>query len=233
MIPSFLKHLRSVLVGIAVMTAACAFGQRYYQPHFDIGGKAGMTFSRMAFTPGVEQSMAPGILIGLKARYTEEKFFGLIAELNIEQRGWREVFDETEFNYTRKLTYITLPILTHIYFGSAKAKGFFNLGPSVGYMISESISSNFDYNNPASVEGFPIANRHVNQMSMAVKNKFDYGITAGAGFELTLRGRHHLLIEGRYYYGLGSIFPSNKKDEFSASRSNSIEVSLGYMFRIK
>ena len=70
-------------------------------------------------------------------------------------------------------------------------------------------------------------------MSMAVKNKFDYGITAGAGFELTLRGRHHLLIEGRYYYGLGSIFPSNKKDEFSASRCNSIEVSLGYMFRIK
>ena len=159
-----------------------------------------MTFSRLAFTPGVEQSMASGILMGVKARYTEEKFFGLIAELNIEQRGWREVFEETDFNYTRKLTYITLPILTHIYFGSDKAKGFFNLGPSV---------------------------------SRAVKNKFDYGITAGAGFELTLRGRHHLLIEGRYYYGLGSIFPSNKKDEFSASRCNSIEVSLGYMFRIK
>ena len=226
----FLKSLRTIVAAIAVMAAAGAFGQRYYQPHFDIGGKAGMTFSRLAFTPGVEQSMASGILMGVKARYTEEKFFGLIAELNIEQRGWREVFEETDFNYTRKLTYITLPILTHIYFGSDKAKGFFNLGPSVG---SESISSNFDYNNPASVEGFPIDNRHVNQMSMAVKNKFDYGITAGAGFELTLRGRHHLLIEGRYYYGLGSIFPSNKKDEFSASRCNSIEVSLGYMFRIK
>ena len=226
----FLKSLRTIVAAIAVMAAAGAFGQRYYQPHFDIGGKAGMTFSRLAFTPGVEQSMASGILMGVKARYTEEKFFGLIAELNIEQRGWREVFEETDFNYTRKLTYITLPILTHIYFGSDKAKGFFNLGPSVGYMISESISSNFDYNNPASVEGFPIDNRHVNQMSMAVKNKFDYGITAGAGFVLT---RHHLLIEGRYYYGLGSIFPSNKKDEFSASRCNSIEVSLGYMFRIK
>ena len=229
----FLKSLRTIVAAIAVMAAAGAFGQRYYQPHFDIGGKAGMTFSRLAFTPGVEQSMASGILMGVKARYTEGKFFGLYAQLNIEQRGWREVFEETDFNYTRKLTYITLPILTHIYFGSDKAKGFFNLGPSVGYRIPESISSNFDYNNPASVEGFPIDNRHVNQMSMAVKNKFDYGITAGAGFELTLRGRHHLLIEGRYYYGLGSIFPSNKKDEFSASRCNSIEVSLGYMFRIK
>ena len=73
--------------------------------------------------------MASGILMGVKARYTEEKFFGLIAELNIEQRGWREVFEETDFNYTRKLTYITLPILTHIYFGSDKAKGSFTLVP--------------------------------------------------------------------------------------------------------
>lgn len=218
---------------ICLLSFAACFGQRIYEPHFAIGGKAGVTLSNMSFTPGVEQSMNQGITMGIVARYTEEKFFGLIGELKIEQRGWKEKFEGTSFNYSRTLTYIQLPLLTHIYFGGKKFKGFVNLGPSVGYMISSSISANFDYENPASVEGFPIENRHINQMVMPIKNKFDYGILGGAGIEFVIKKRHSIMLEGRYYYGLGNIFPAKKKDEFSASRGTSIEVTLGYMFHIK
>ena len=70
-------------------------------------------------------------------------------------------------------------------------------------------------------------------MAMKVKNRFDYGITAGAGIEFIVAGRHSLMLEGRYYFGLGNIFPSAKKDYFSASRGTSILVTLGYMFRLK
>lgn len=219
----------ATLFGAALPLAA----QRAYDPHFSLGAKAGATFSNMAFTPSVEQTMIQGISFGAVARYTEERFFGLVAELNVEQRGWKETFDETHFNFQRRLTYIQLPVMTHIYFGSDKVKGFVNLGPSVGYMIADNISSNFDYTNPSAVEGFPIANRHVNQMSMEVKNRFDYGICAGAGVELIVKRKHTILLEGRYYYGLGNIFPAKKKDEFSASRGTSIQVALGYMFHIK
>ena len=156
-----------------------------------------------------------------------------MAELNIEQRGWKETFDETDFRYQRRLTYLQLPVMTHIYFGSRTFKGFINLGPSVGYMIGDGISSNFDYTNPETVAGFPIANRHVNQMSMDIKNRFDYGICGGAGIEFIIKRKHSLILEGRYYYGLGNIFSAKKKDEFSASRGTSIQVSLGYMFHIK
>ena len=76
-------------------------------------------------------------------------------------------------------------------------------------------------------------NRHVNQMSMEIKNKFDYGVVGALGMELVLKRKHSLLLEARYYFGLGNIFPAAKKDEFSASRSTSIEVCLGYMFHIK
>lgn len=207
--------------------------QRSYEPHFSIGVKGGATLSNVAFSPDIEQSMLQGLVMGVSARYTEERFFGLIAELNIEQRGWKEVFDETSFDYSRKLTYIQLPLLTHIYFGSDTFKGFVNLGPSVSYMISETTDANFDYSNPSEVEGFPIENRHVNQMSMPVKNKFDYGILAGAGIELIIKKKHSVLLEGRYYYGLGNIFASSKKDEFAASRGTSIQISIGYMFHIK
>jgi len=207
--------------------------QRTYDPHFAIGGKGGVTLSNMAFTPGVEQALIQGMQVGVTARYVEEKFFGIVAELNIEQRGWKETFDETEFKYQRRLTYLQLPVMTHIYFGSKTFKGFINLGPSVGYMIADGISSNFDHNNPAAVAGFPIANRHVNQMSMEIKNRFDYGICAGGGIEFVIKRRHSLILEGRYYYGLGNIFSAKKKDEFSASRGTSIQVSLGYMFHVK
>lgn len=228
------RIFRLAVAAIAiVMCSASASAQRTYEPHFDIGGKTGVTMSKMAFTPGIEQSMNMGMTAGICARYTEEKFFGLIAELKIEQRGWKEKFEETDFNYSRRLTYIQLPLLTHIYFGSDKFKGFVNLGPSVGYMISSSVSANFDYHNPGMVEGFPIENRHVNQMSMPVKNKFDYGILGGVGVEFTIKKRHSIMLEGRYYYGLGNIFSAKKRDEFSASRGNSIEITLGYMFRIK
>ncbi len=70
-------------------------------------------------------------------------------------------------------------------------------------------------------------------MSMDIKNKFDYGILGGAGVELTIKKKHSIMLEARYYFGLGNVFPSAKKDEFSASRGTSIQVTLGYMFHIK
>ena len=225
--------LRAITAIALVLSAATMTAQRKYEPHFAIGGKGGVTFSQMAFTPGIEQKMVQGIMAGVSFRYTEEKFFGLIGELTVEQRGWSENFEETDFKYSRKLTYIQMPLLTHIYFGGEKVKGFVNLGPVVGYMIGDNISSNFNYEDPASVEGFPLENRHVNQMKMEIKNKVDYGITAGLGCELKIGHRNSIFIEGRYYYGLGNIYSSSKRDESSASRGTSIIASLGYYFHLK
>ena len=227
-------HIISALVLVFSISLPLTLrAQRHYEPHFAVGAKGGVTFSQMAFTPGIEQKLVQGMTGGVAVRYTEENFFGLIGEINVEQRGWSENFEETDFKYSRKLTYVQIPLLTHIYFGSERVKGFVNLGPSVGFMIADNISSNFNYRDPASVEGFPITNRHVNQMKMEVKNKVDYGITAGLGMEVKVGRRNSILLEERYYYGLGNIYPSSKSDEFSASRGTSIVVTLGYYFHIK
>ena len=230
-VEGFLRNVIALIV--CIFSVGHCFGQREYNPHVAIGGKAGMTLSKIAFTPGIKQAFNSGVTMGLSVRYTEEKIFGLIGELKIEQRGWKEDFEGAAFNYSRALTYVQIPLLTHICFGSDKVKGFFNLGPSVGYLIGDKVSSNFDYTNPSAVEGFPITNRHVNQMTMSVSNKFDYGILGGAGVEFIIKKKHSIMLEGRYYYGLGNIFPAKKKDEFAASRGNSIEITLGYMLHIK
>lgn len=221
----------------SVMAAICfnAYSQTHYVPHISVGAKGGVTFSDVSFSPGVKQSMLMGATFGGVFTYAEERHVGLRFELNIAQRGWKENFEEfnDEFNYSRQLTYIELPVMTHIFFGGRRVKCLFNLGPQFAYMISENVKSNFNYHDPASVPGFPIANRHQEQMYLDIKNKFDYGITAGIGVEFVINRRNSIQLEGRYYFGLGNIYPASKKDVFGASRNQSIVGTLAYMFRVK
>ena len=207
--------------------------QTHYEGQISVGGKAGATLSRVNFNPTVQQTMLPGMTAGVMFRYIEEKNFGLIAELNLAQRGWKENMEESDYNYSHRFTCIELPIMTHIFFGNQRVKGFFNLGPELNVLVGDGISSNFDYENARTMEYFLNNSRHVEQLTMKVKNRLDYGICAGAGMELNLNAKHSLLLEGRFYYGLTDVFPNHKTDIFSSSNSMTIMVTLGYMYRLK
>lgn len=223
---------RIILATLLCILAGTAMAETHYRPHISVGGRAGMSLSSMSFTPSVKQSWNTGVCGAVTVRYAEEKLFGLVAELGWTQRGWKENFEEHPFAYRRTLTYITLPVMTHIYFGKPRFKTFINLGPSVSYCIGESISASFDYRNPHAVADFP-RNRQTEQMYADLHNKFDYGISAGLGFEFYFQPRHSLLVEARFYYGLGNIYPSTKADTFGASRCMNIEVTAGYNFRLR
>lgn len=230
-----MKKLSIITIYFIICLTAPFVGkaQTLYESRVSVGGKVGMTLSKTMFAPSVQQSMLSGYTAGISFRYAEEKTFGLLAEINVAQRGWKEDFEEFPFKYSRQLTYLQIPIMTHISFGSTKVKGFFNAGPEVGFMIGESVTSNFNVNDYTNIEGFPIINRHNEQLVLPIKNKIDYGISAGAGIEFIAKRKHSFMLEGRFYYGLGNIFGSRKKDTFSASTSMSIMITLGYMYRLK
>lgn len=84
-----------VLVALALLLPVSVMAQREYSPNFSIGGKAGATLSRMSFSPEVHQKFTQGLTMGLACRYTEEKIFGLIGEINVTQRGWAEDLPRT------------------------------------------------------------------------------------------------------------------------------------------
>ena len=218
---------------LTAFAALLASAQTHYEGTIAVGGKAGATLSRVNFNPTVEQVMLPGMTAGVMFRYIEEKNFGLIAELNFTQRGWKEKFEESDYRYSHNFTYLELPIMTHIFFGNQRVKGFVNLGPEIEVMLGNRISSNFSYQDAAEDEYFINDNRHIEQLSMKVSNKLDYGICAGAGMELNLNSKHSLLLEGRFYYGLTDVFPNHKTDVFSSSNSMTISVTLGYFYRLK
>lgn len=225
--------MRRLTLFLAVVTALIATAQTHYEGNISVGGKAGATFSRVNFNPTVQQVMLPGVTAGVMFRYIEEKNFGLIAELNLTQRGWKENFEESDYKYNHSFTYLELPIMTHIYFGSQRVKGFFNLGPEINVMLGDGIKSNFNYQEAGSMDYFLNDTRHIEQMSMKVENRLDYGICGGAGIELGLNSKHSLLLEGRFYYGLTDVFPNHKTDIFSSSNSMTVMVTLGYSYRLK
>lgn len=226
------NRIRLIVSTLLLSLALCAAAETHYMPRLSVGGRAGISMGRMSFSPNVKQSFNRGTAGAVSFRYAEEKIFGLIAEFGWVQRGWKENYEGEPFSYSRTLTYLRMPFLTHINFGSRRFKGFVNLGPEVSYMIGDEIKSDFDYRNIGSVPDYP-ANRRTEQLSMDIKNKFDYGICAGLGMEFFVQPRHSVLLEARFYYGLGNIFPAAKADVFGASRNMSLELTLGYFFRIK
>ena len=225
-----MRRLAFILAALATLLVTA---QTHYEGQIAVGGKAGVTLSRVNFNPTVQQSMLPGMTAGVMFRYIEEKNFGLIAELNLTQRGWKENLEESDYNYSHRFTYLELPVMTHIYFGNRRIKGFFNLGPELNVMLGDGISSNFAYQEAEGMDYFVQNTRHIEQLSMKVNNRFDYGICGGAGMEVNLNAKHSLLLEGRFYYGLADVFPNHKTDIFSSSNSMTVMVTLGYFYRLK
>lgn len=222
---------KSILLAISLVCGSVAsMAQTHYTANISIGVKGGADLSRVSFTPSVKQSFALGMNGGVTFRYIEENHFGLIGEVNFEQRGWKENFEEYPYKYTRTLNYVQIPFLAHIYFGR-RGKFFFNAGPEIGFMIGESTSANFDYKNVSQIPNFPL--RTTYQYQLAAENKIDYGISAGLGGEFNLNRRNSIYIEGRFYYGLGNVLRSGRTENFRGSNSMSVMASIGYWFRVK
>ena len=214
---------------------------------FAVGPNMGYVFSNVGFTPSVSQTMHGGITGGITFRYVCEKYFkticSLVAECNYASIGWKEdsldKYDQPIINavtgkkeeYQRHLHYVQLPIFAHLAWGKEQ-KGwqfFVQAGPQFGMLLSESTSSNFDL---STADISQRSNQIVAQDTMKVENRFDYGIALGAGAEYSLPRMGHLLIEARYYYGLGNIYHDTKTDYFGKSNLGNIVVKMAWLFDI-
>ena len=183
------------------------------------------------------------------------------AEVNYAQIGWKEsILDLNDqpvplhtdpsqnLYYTRKMTYVQVPVLARLGWGRERKgfQAFIHLGPQFGYFLSDKTESNFDVRQPAfnpAIDkdgkfgpeyeyGNKRASHVVAQDSMAVENKFDYGIAVGAGLEYSHPHVGHFMLEARYYYGLGNIYGATKRDYFGRSNFGNIVIKCTYLFDI-
>ncbi|MCD8287511.1 MAG: PorT family protein, partial [Porphyromonadaceae bacterium] len=159
--------------------------QRKYNDYrsVSVGVKGGVTFSRVNFRPSVHENYLMGMTVGASVRYIEEKYFGIIGEVSYSQFGWKEDFSKqtpNTYEFSHTLNYVTAAILSHIFFGNEPVRGFINMGPQIGLYISDDYTSNFDINQLPNFS----SSWETQQYYEPLKTKFDYGITAGVGFEL-------------------------------------------------
>lgn len=224
------RFLLSIL--ILIVCTLGSWAQTHFDSRVDIGARGGVTLSTVMFRPSIMSKLGMGYTAGVTFRYSEENHFGLIAEVNLVQRGWAEKFEDLPYNYQRILNYVEVPVMSHIYFGH-RGKFFINAGPEIAYYLGDKIKSNFDYHDTSGLEGFHDKNRRIEQLTMQVSQKLDFGIVAGLGGEFSVNRRNSLALEARVYYGIGNVMPSGRQDTFSISNQLSIGVTAGYWFRIK
>lgn len=218
----------ALLSGICVLPASAQIGEQRH--NFSVGVNGGININSVSFSPRVRQKNLMGINGGLTARYISEKYFSMICgaqiELNFSQHGWDEFYEDyPALQYTRKMNYIEIPFLAHLAFGKDRGLQFFvHAGPQVGFFLGDSYTINGNWDNYTGIT--------VEQHDKAVDNRFDYGITGGAGVELRTKAGH-FLVEGRYYYALSDFYSSTKKDYFSRSAHGVITAKITYLFDLR
>ena len=220
--------LATLLLTGLVFPATAQIGEP--RSNFSVGVNGGVNLNSASFTPTIKQNSLMGITGGLTARYISEKYFSMICgaqiELNFSQHGWDEFYqDYPELQYTRKMNYIEIPFLAHLAFGKERGLQFFvHAGPQIGFFLGDSYTISGDWDNYTGIT--------VEQHDKAVDNKFDYGITGGAGVELRTKAGN-FLVEGRYYYALSDFYSSTKKDYFSRSAHGVITAKITYLFDLR
>ena len=219
-----------------------------YRQDFAIGVNGGYAFTNFRFTPKVNQGLHGGVTGGLTWRYTCEKYFSsicaIVGEVNYAQMGWKESILDYDDNpvinestglaekYSRTINYVQVPVFARLGWGR-EVKGvqfFVQAGPQFGYFLSEKTKMNFELEKRNTTDR---VNQVIEQDTMAVENKFDYGIAGGVGVEFSHPSVGHFILEGRYYYGLGNIYGDTKKDFFASSNMGSIMIKLSWLFDIK
>lgn len=206
-----------------------------------IGATGGIALNTIGFDPTIKQNMHLGPTFGLVARFMSEKYFNTYCALQIEVNyttlGWREnILDSNSQplpdTYTRNQDYIQMPFLARLGWGKEYNgfMGYFLAGPQVGFCIGENSSQSEFTLDSSGVPDRP--NGMYVQYDMDIERKFDYGITAGLGVELSTKFGH-FLVEGRYYYGLSDIFNNSKKDAFGRSNNGTIVAKVTYLIDIK
>lgn len=225
-------HILPLLLSLLITTTGRAqVGE--HRSDFAIGGNAGVTMNRISFMPTIKQNWKVAPTFGFTARYVCEKYFTCICalqmEVNYANMGWKEQIEDGSGNtYSHDIHYVQVPFLMQLGWGRERrgAKFIFEAGPQFGMSIGTGRhrgGGTWDVTNrPSNV---------THQYEHDIDNRFDYGIAAGLGMELST-AVGHFLLEGRYYYGLGDIYDNSKKGYFGRSAHGAIMVKLNYLFDI-
>ncbi len=156
---------------------------------------------------------------GLVFTYTEN-LIGVQLGLKYIPKGWTENF-KNGASSTFKITYLEMPILTHMRFWRKRKSG---LILNYGLFLAKELSSKI------TVQDSPNYNEdtlYINYDKPEYKG-FEYGLKVGVGYEVEL-GRNCLQFQFMFAHGMQNLFEPDRMRLYK-SLSQSITASLIYKF---
>jgi hypothetical protein len=194
---------------------------RLRTPEIHVGAHAGVMASTTIFKPSIQGAEIPNVLLspngGLVFRYIGHKVCAIQVEANYMQRGWAEKLDNV--NYTRQLDYIAIPLLMNLYFGERGIRGFFNLGPQIGYCFRDIATGT--------------TNPEYKHQYTNIHKPFDWGLAGGLGIYYQNYKVGLFQLEVRCNYSFGSIFNTQMTDHFEFANPLNLSLNLAYMWQFK
>ena len=119
----------------------------------------------------------------------------------------------------RKLDYVELPLLMHLYFGRNLHRFYINVGPEIGYCFHESEQG----------QKHPTAQTQY----AAIDHPFDWGIAAGIGYYARTHRCGAFELGLRFHYSFGDTFLSRKTAYFDRSAAINAGIHIAYLWELK
>lgn len=216
------------LLIVSWLFATSVLAQKRIPREVHIGAIGGANASQYDFYPSLSQKWTPSYTGGVAIRYIEETLFGLQTEFLITRRMMVDDYEaHPEWSFQRSFTYLEVPIMAHIYFKAGERHEVaVDMGPKIGWFLWDDVEDGMpaDFGQPGSETSTYTTAHH----RLDVTKKFDYGIQAGLGYEYKFNKDLSMQIQGRYYYGLGNMWPETKADDFQQSSNQSIQLVLSF-----
>jgi len=201
-----------------------------FKPYIGFGVHGGVNFADANFDEGgpnsgksfqAAQQYSGGVFINFMA----EPHAGVQIELNRSNRGWVE--EDTGYTYTRKASYLEIPVLTHLNFGKQLMRYNINLGPYIAF------HRGFEETIDLKVPGYEVpVNDSVNSYyGKDPDYTFDFGfmIDASVGVNTSIG---IFSLRARYSYGMVDMFEEYPDGIFRYSLMRNLYVGAVYTYNI-
>lgn len=188
-----------------------------------VGPRVGATFSKINYSGEEEDEVNDqidsnaGIQVGAVANVMVNDLFSIQPELLYVQKGFKA--EDEGITVKQKSSYLEVPVLAKISFGSEQFKGFVTAGPSVGYWLSA--KSKAEMGGEEMSEDYEFEDED---------NRTELGANFGVGVAYGL-GAGALNLDVRYGFGLSSLYEETDGDD-SKVKNRVLGVSLAYLFSL-
>ncbi|GAB3811092.1 porin family protein [Pontibacter rugosus] len=205
-----------------IVTAAAVLGLAFAAEAqtITVGPRVGATFSEVNYSgDGADMlndqlKSKTGVQFGAVANVMVNDLFSVQPELLYVQKGVKVNFGglSTEL----QSSYLELPVLAKVSFGSEQIKGFVTAGPSVGYWLSGKIKQKYDGESEEDDYDFTDDD-----------NRTEIGANFGVGAAYKV-GTGYLNLDLRYGLGLSNLY----NDGEEKVKNRVLGVSLAYLFSL-